>query len=99
MKGTQHKTMRTPPLDPDLQKVIREHLADYNWRTLAENIGVTQKSVEYQLRFTSPKNVTYHFIGLLATALPTVWQATWKRYTREKEQQATNALEEAEAKQ
>jgi hypothetical protein len=73
--------MNTPDIDPYLQEVVRKHLSDNGyWKQLAEKLGVTLKSIQYQLSPKSPRKVTYHFIGLLAVRFPAAWRDIQKEY-------------------
>jgi hypothetical protein len=72
--------MNTPEIDPKLQETVRKHLADNDWPQLAETLGVTLKSIQYQLGPKSPRKVTYHFIGLLAVLFPAAWKNIMYEY-------------------
>jgi hypothetical protein len=68
--------MHTPKLDPKLQAAIRAHFTDANrWPNLAADLGVTLKSVQYQLNPALGREVTYHFVGLIAAKIPYSWAA------------------------
>ena len=54
----------------ELQRVIRSHFAKSEWPDLANSLGITLKSIQYQLSPKSPREVTFHFIGLLAVFYP-----------------------------
>ena len=72
--------MKTPELDKKLQEIIRERLADVDQKWLALYAGITLKSVQYQLNPALGREVTYHFVGLLAVNFPQLWELIWKRY-------------------
>ena len=73
--------MKTIELDPKLQKVVRKELAVLDWSELAEDLGITLKSVQYQLDPKSPRTLTYHFIGMLAVRFPNIWEHIHNTYT------------------
>jgi len=66
--------MRTPELEPKLQTCIRKHFANYKWDDLANALGITSKSVHYNLDEKLGRSVTFHFIGLVAVFFPISWQ-------------------------
>ena len=74
--------MNTPTIDPKLQEAVREHLADFDWPKLADELGVSLKEIRHMLAYNSPRNVTFHFIGLLAALKPAAWSAIGKEYRK-----------------
>jgi hypothetical protein len=76
------RRMNTPTIDPKLQEVIRERFADCDWNDLAEDLGVSLKEVQHMLNFKSPRNVTFHFVGLLAALKPATWDAIAREYKK-----------------
>ena len=76
--------MRTPELNKELQQTIRNHFSDRSrWQTIANSLGVTLKSVRYQLNPDLGREVTYHFVGLLAVQFPAAWEAIQEEYFSE----------------
>jgi len=62
--------MRTPHVPIKLQNTIRRKLADENWPAIAQELGITLKSLQYQLNPLLGRDVTFHFVGLLAAHYP-----------------------------
>ena len=72
--------MNTPGIDPKLQAAIRRHLEDSNWPELAKALGITLKSVQYNLNAELGRDVTINFVGLLAVYLPATWHTITKEF-------------------
>jgi hypothetical protein len=62
--------MKTNGVPKEIQSAIRAHFAEADWLTIARTLGITLKSVCYQLDPKSPRGVTFNFIGLLAVYAP-----------------------------
>ena len=63
-----------------MQSAIRAHFTKAEWGELANSLGVTLKSIQYQLAPNSPREVTFHFIGLLAVYYPAALRKIWMNY-------------------
>jgi len=66
--------MNTPGVPKSLQANIRKYFKLADWRYVAEELGITLKSVQHMLNPKSPREVTYHFCGLLAVKFPDYWE-------------------------
>ena len=62
-----------------MQEKIREFYKDTDWQELADKLGIGVKSVQYQLNADLGREVTYHFVGLLAVKDPESWKVIWFR--------------------
>jgi hypothetical protein len=67
--------MNTPGVPKRLQAKIRKFYAGANWNELATELDITLKSVQHMLNPKSPRELTFHFCGLLAVKLPDDWGA------------------------
>jgi len=68
--------MHTPGVSKELQGIIRKFYEDRGaWPELSERLGITLKSVQHMLDPKSPRDITYHFCGLLAVKFPSAWDA------------------------
>ena len=68
--------MHTPGVSKELQGVIRKFYEDRGaWPELSKRLGITLKSVQHMLDPKSPRDITYHFCGLLAVKFPSAWAA------------------------
>jgi hypothetical protein len=65
--------MKTPGVSPKLQYTIRAIMAGRDWQAIANDLGVTLRSVRYQLDGSNGREVTYHFVGLIAAKMPYTW--------------------------
>jgi DNA-binding transcriptional MerR regulator len=74
--------MNTPQIDPLLQKTVREYFSDYDWKELARDLGVSLKEIQHMLNFNSPRNLTFHFVGLLAALKPHAWDTIAQEYRK-----------------
>jgi len=72
--------MNTPGIDKELQATIRRHFSGHDWQELAQSLGVTLKSVQYNLNPALGRDVTIHFIGLVALFFPAAWNAIQKEF-------------------
>jgi len=68
--------MKTPGVSKELQGIIRNFYQDRGmWPELSERLGITLKSVQRMLNPKSPRELTFHFCGLLAVKFPSAWDA------------------------
>jgi len=67
--------MKTPHVPKPLQDAIRKHFADKKseWPYTAMFLGITLKSLQYQLNPALGRETTFHFVGLLAVQMPVNW--------------------------
>lgn len=72
--------MHTPGVDQELQMIVRNSFPPSEWFEISQTTGISLKSVQYNLNPALGREVTFHFIGLLAVFYSRTWIAISKEW-------------------